>query len=142
MRVILLFFLNLFFITTLLATSYTSKVKVNLIRPIKIAVKDIDLGTYIIGEPKPKERHTKIVLEDVKENKEVDISVTPNLIMSANSGHDTINLKVSLPANKSTQNIVKTNQNNPETEMTISFETLPQVPGDYVGTITINADYN
>lgn len=138
MRILFILFFNLFFITTILAKQYTSHISVNLIKPITILVNNIDLGIYVIGSPKPKEKHTKIIIEDSELNKQINLSVNPRLVLSANGGINTVNLNVLL----SNKIMTKIDSRDIEADMTISFQTLPTVPGNYTGTITINADYN
>ena len=139
MRILLLLLLNLFIITTILAGQYISHVSVNLIKPITIKAENIDFGVYIIGSPKPQDKHTKIVVEDAELNKQINLSVNPSTIMSANGGHDTVELDISL--SKTTLEKINPSQK-VEADMTVSLHTLPKVPGNYTGTIIINADYN
>lgn len=140
MRKYLIFIFNLIIISSLFAKSYTSHVSVNLIRPLIIKVADADLGTYIIGGSRPEPKKIKMTLEDLELYKQVNLSVNPVLVMEANGGKDKIQLDVQL----SKEHLMRKDSSpkDLDTNITVTFKTLPKIPGSYTGVIVASADYN
>lgn len=137
---ILIFIFSIFNLIAASPITRTSKVTVNLVKPIILEVNDIDFGIYFIGQPAPKPKNVKIILKGAEPNRDIKVSIPPSLTLSSTTGNDHPELYLSLSKyslRKTTGSIL-----DPETTMTVTFKTLPKVPGEYIGTVTITADYN
>lgn len=139
-KIILIFIFLIFNLVISSPIAYTSKVTVNLVKPIIIEVNDINFGIYLIGQPAPKPKNIKIILKNIARNRSFHVSVPTSVKLSSSSGNDHPELDFSFLEEdfkkKSGSDIGL------ERNIIVSFMTLPKVPGEYIGTVTITADYN